>query len=60
MSNLELQSRQRSQQGFFDKNFSWLFPAPSVIIMLVLMAFPVAYTLYLSFTKWSPHLSWHS
>ena len=54
MSNLELQSRQHSQQGFFDKNFSWLFPAPSVIIMLILMAFPVAYTLYLSFTKWSP------
>jgi multiple sugar transport system permease protein len=54
MSNLEPQGKQGSHQGFFDKNFSWLFPAPSVIIMLVLMAFPVAYTLYLSFTKWSP------
>ena len=54
MSNLETQGRQRIQQGFFDRHFAWLFPAPSVIIMLVLMAFPVAYTLYLSFTKWSP------
>jgi multiple sugar transport system permease protein len=54
MSNLELQGKQGIHQGFADKNFSWLFPAPSVIIMLVLMAFPIAYTLYLSFTKWSP------
>jgi multiple sugar transport system permease protein len=49
-----LQGKQPSQQSFTDRYFSWLFPAPSVIIMLVLMAFPVAYTLYLSFTKWSP------
>ncbi|MDH3675709.1 MAG: sugar ABC transporter permease [Anaerolineae bacterium] len=54
MANLELQGKQGIHQGFADKNFSWLFPAPSVIIMLVLMAFPIAYTLYLSFTKWSP------
>jgi multiple sugar transport system permease protein len=32
----------------------WLFPAPAVIVLLALMAFPVAYTFYLSFTKWSP------
>jgi multiple sugar transport system permease protein len=54
MSNLETQGRQRIQQSFFDRHFAWLFPTPSVIIMLVLMAFPIAYTLYLSFTKWSP------
>jgi multiple sugar transport system permease protein len=54
MSNLGTQESHRIQQSFFDKHFSWLFPAPSVIIMIVLMAFPVAYTLYLSFTKWSP------
>ena len=54
MSNLERQESHRIQQSFFDRHFSWLFPAPSVIIMIVLMAFPVAYTLYLSFTKWSP------
>jgi multiple sugar transport system permease protein len=54
MSNLEAQGKQGIQQGFFDRHFSWLFPAPSILIMLVLMAFPVAYTVYLSFTKWSP------
>jgi multiple sugar transport system permease protein len=32
----------------------WLFPAPSVIVLLALMAFPVAYTFFLSFTEWSP------
>ena len=32
----------------------WLFPAPSVIVLLTLMAFPVVYTFFLSFTEWSP------
>lgn len=32
----------------------WLFPLPSVIVLVALMAFPVAYTFYLSFTSWSP------
>jgi multiple sugar transport system permease protein len=54
MSNLEAQGKQGIQQGFFDRHFAWLFPAPSILIMVVLMAFPVAYTVYLSFTKWSP------
>jgi multiple sugar transport system permease protein len=54
MTNLETQGRQRIDQTFFDRHFAWLFPSPSVIVMLLLMAFPVAYTLYLSFTKWSP------
>jgi multiple sugar transport system permease protein len=31
-----------------------VFPAPSIAILLALMAFPVAYTVYLSFTKWTP------
>jgi len=42
------------RRSFLDRHFSWILPAPAVLIMLVLMAFPVAYTLYLSFTKWSP------
>lgn len=54
MTNLETQGRQRIDQSFYDRHFAWVFPSPSVLIMLVLMAFPVAYTLYLSFTKWSP------
>jgi multiple sugar transport system permease protein len=41
-------------RGFFDKYFAWIMPTPAVIVLLVLMAFPVAYTVYLSFTKWSP------
>jgi multiple sugar transport system permease protein len=32
----------------------WWFPAPAVVVLLALMAFPVGYTLFLSFTKWSP------
>lgn len=54
MANLETHSNPRWHQSFMDRHFSWLFPAPSIIVMLILMAFPVAYTIYLSFTKWSP------
>lgn len=54
MANLDTQGTRERPQSFSDKHFSWLFPLPSVIVMLVLMAFPVAYTVYLSFTKWSP------
>ncbi len=31
-----------------------LFPAPAVIVLLLMMAFPVVYTLFLSFTNWTP------
>jgi multiple sugar transport system permease protein len=54
MANLELKAGPKRHQSFLDKHFSWVFPLPSIIIMLILMAFPVAYTIYLSFTKWSP------
>jgi multiple sugar transport system permease protein len=40
-------------RGFFDKYFAWIMPTPAIIVLLVLMVFPVAYTVYLSFTKWS-------
>jgi multiple sugar transport system permease protein len=45
---------QEKHGSFLERHFSWLFPLPSVVVLLALMAFPVAYTLYLSFTKWSP------
>lgn len=41
-------------RSFFDRYFAWIMPTPAVIVLLVLMVFPVAYTVYLSFTKWSP------
>lgn len=31
-----------------------LFPAPAVIVLVLMMAFPIAYTLFLSFTNWTP------
>lgn len=54
MRNLDTPLKQDWQQSFLDRYFAWLFPTPAIIIMLVLMAFPVGYTVYLSFTKWSP------
>lgn len=47
-------AKRRQSDSFLDRHFSWVFPAPSILILLALMAFPIAYTLYLSFTKWSP------
>ena len=36
-----------------DRNAYWLFPAGSVIFILLLMIFPLGYTVYNSFTDWS-------
>jgi multiple sugar transport system permease protein len=36
--------------------YAWMFSGPAVLILLVMMAFPIIYTLYLSFTNWTPTL----
>ncbi|MBE7555530.1 MAG: sugar ABC transporter permease [Anaerolineales bacterium] len=46
--------KRTERRGFLDRHFAWIMPAPAVLIMLILMAFPIAYTVYLSVTKWSP------
>ena len=35
----------------------WLFSGPAVLILLLMMVFPIAYTLYLSFTNWTPSVA---
>jgi multiple sugar transport system permease protein len=39
--------------GFLEKNLSVIFPLPAVVFVLVMMVFPVLYTLFLSFTNWN-------
>jgi multiple sugar transport system permease protein len=36
--------------------YAWMFSGPAVLILLIMMAFPVIYTLYLSVTNWTPTL----
>ena len=36
--------------------YAWMFSGPAVLILLVMMAFPIIYTLYLSVTNWTPTL----
>lgn len=43
-----------SLRGFHERDFRWLFPGPAVLVLVLMMAFPVLYTLYLSFTSWTP------
>lgn len=38
---------------WMERHLKWVFPLPAVIFILVMMAFPIAYTLYISFTEWS-------
>lgn len=38
---------------FFDRHQRWLFPAPAVIFIVLMMIFPLAYTLWNSFSGWS-------
>ncbi|GHV63520.1 ABC transporter permease [Spirochaetia bacterium] len=39
--------------GFFERNLKYLFPLPAVIFVILLMIFPVVYTLFVSFTDWT-------
>jgi multiple sugar transport system permease protein len=43
---------------FLDQHFSWIMPAPAVLILVFLMGFPIVYTVYLSFTNWTPSARW--
>ena len=38
---------------WYDRNAYWLFPASAVLFILMLMVFPLGYTIYNSFTDWS-------
>jgi len=39
--------------GFMERNLRWVFPLPAVVFVVVLMLFPVVYTVFLSFTNWN-------
>ncbi len=39
--------------GFVERNLRILFPLPAVAFVMVMMLFPVLYTLFLSFTNWN-------
>jgi multiple sugar transport system permease protein len=39
-------------EAWIGRNVQWVFPAPAVLAMGVLMAFPLAYTAYLSCQEW--------
>lgn len=41
------------RSSFADRNIQWLFPAPAIAFVALLMVFPVLYTLTLSFTNWN-------
>ncbi len=39
--------------SFVERHFKFLFPLPAVSFIVVMMLFPVIYTLFLSFTNWN-------
>ena len=42
-----------TKSGFVERNLRILFPLPAVAFVVVMMLFPVIYTLFLSFTNWN-------
>lgn len=38
---------------FIDRRQSWVFPAPAVIVLVLIVVFPIAFNVYLAFTKWT-------
>jgi multiple sugar transport system permease protein len=41
------------KSGFVERNLRIIFPLPAVLFVVVMMLFPVIYTLFLSFTNWN-------
>jgi multiple sugar transport system permease protein len=39
--------------GFLERSVQYVFPLPAVVFIILLMAFPVAYTLFVSFSDWA-------
>lgn len=38
---------------YIERNIAWIFPLPAAVFILIMMAFPVLYTFWVSFTDWS-------
>jgi multiple sugar transport system permease protein len=39
--------------GWFDRNLKWIFTLPTALFVLLVVAFPIAYTVKISFYEWS-------
>lgn len=39
--------------GFVERNLKYIFPLPAIIFVILLMIFPICYTLVISFTDWA-------
>jgi multiple sugar transport system permease protein len=40
-------------EGFLDRHVRWAFPLPALVFVVVMMAFPIVYTVWTSLTGWS-------
>jgi multiple sugar transport system permease protein len=40
-------------QTWFDRNIKWIYTMPAVVFVLIMMVFPIVYTLRISFYEWS-------
>lgn len=47
------QEDKMTKTSFVERHFKILFPMPAVLFIIVMMLFPVIYTLFLSFTNWN-------
>jgi multiple sugar transport system permease protein len=41
------------KSGFIERNLPYIFPLPAILFVILLMIFPVCYTLVVSFTDWT-------
>ena len=38
---------------FMDRRQAWIYPAPAVVVLFLIVVLPIAFNLYLAFTKWT-------
>ena len=48
---------QRAGSSWLDRRARWFFPAPAVIVVGLVVVFPLAYTLWMSFHDWSGQIT---
>jgi multiple sugar transport system permease protein len=39
--------------SFIERNVKWIFPLPAIVFLIIMMAFPMIYTFYVSLTDWN-------
>ncbi len=53
MASTTYRTESAKSESFLDRHARWIFPLPAILFILVMMVFPILYTVWNSLTGWS-------